>query len=267
MQGPSAHDPPRPPTHSTWRGAIVDNFRAVAGFAYYGLGASVVLVICWLVAIPLRGERRKLVCQWLVHWGLRHWAAVMEWIGVFHVDFPEIDEVRRLRGTIIAPMHPSLIDATHFLARMPRLTCLMKKSVLQNPFIGWSAQLAGYLPNDHGREFIRLGRDALKAGENLLIFPEGTRTVMLPVNPFKKGFALMALLADAPIQTVFVEMSYFYLGKQWKLWRSPVFPVQIKIRLGKQFRAQPGQSAKGLGQEIEAYFHESMGSGQAQANP
>ena len=56
----------------------------------------------------------------------------------------------------------------------------------------------------------------MRAGDNLLIFPEGTRTVQTPVNPFKMGFALMATLADAPIQTVFVEMSYLYLGKRWE---------------------------------------------------
>ena len=134
----------------------------------------------------------------------------------------------------------------------------MKKSVLNNPFMGSSSRLAGYLPNDHGREFIRLGRDALCAGENLLIFPEGTRTVEHPVNRFKMGFSLMALLAQAPIQTVFLEMSYLYLGKRWKLWRSPVFPVQIKIRLGRQFRAKPGQTARELGQEVEQYFREQM---------
>ena len=127
--------------------------------------------------------------------------------------------------------------------------------------MGSSSRLAGYLPNDHGREFIRLGRDALRGGDNLLIFPEGTRTVTPPVNPFKKGFALMAILADAPVQTVFIEMSYLYLGKRWKLWRVPHFPVQIKIRLGRQFRADAGQSAHALGGEIEAYFHDAMEQG------
>ena len=85
----------------------------------------------------------------------------------------------------------------------------------------------------------------------------------MPVNPFKMGFALMAKLADAPIQTVFVEMSYFYLGKRWKLWHSPVFPVRITIRLGRQFHPQPGQSAKVLGDEVERYFRAGMDGSQA----
>ncbi len=252
----AAVEPPRVSRSPVAAGA--DVLRAVTGFACYGVLALLVIVVCWVVAVPVRGERRKRWCQHVVHVGVKWWEAIMEGIGVFHVDFPEIETIRALRGAIIAPSHPSLIDAPHFLARMPRLTCLMKKSVLQNPFMGSSSRLAGYLPNDHGREFIRLGRDALRAGDNLLIFPEGTRTVAPPVNPFKKGFALMAKLADAPVQTVFIEMSYLYLGKRWTLGRVPVFPVQIKIRLGRQFRAGAEQSAHALGEEIEAYFRDAM---------
>lgn len=250
-------DPAVPPRSTVAAG--LDVLRALTGFACYGVLALAVILACWVVAVPVRGERRKRWCQQVVHLGVKWWEAIMEGIGVFHVDFPEIETIRGLRGTIIAPSHPSLIDAPHFLARMPRLTCLMKKSVLQNPFMGSSSRLAGYLPNDHGREFIRLGRDALRAGDNLLIFPEGTRTVALPVNPFKKGFALMAALADAPVQTVLIEMSYLYLGKRWNLARVPVFPVRIKIRLGRQFRARAGQNAHQLGEEIETYFREAMG--------
>lgn len=252
---------PSPLRHRSWTGALADNLRALTGFACYGVLALAVIVACWIVAVPVRGERRKRLCQRVVHWGVAGWERIMEGIGVFHVDFPEIEALRSLRGTIIAPSHPSLIDAPHFLARMPRLTCLMKKSVLKNPFMGSSSRLAGYLPNDHGREFIRLGRDALRAGENLLIFPEGTRTVAVPVNPFKMGFALMATLAPAPIQTVFVEMSCPYLGKRWKPWRTPVFPVRITIRLGRKFEPGAGQDARELGEEVERYFRETMGAG------
>ena len=80
-----------------------------------------------------------------------------------------------------------------------------------------------------------------------------------PLNPFKMGFALMATLADAPVQTVLIDMPVPYLGKRWKPWKTPVFPVRITMRLGRRFRAAPGQDAHAFGEEIEAYFRAEAG--------
>lgn len=245
--------------HASRLAALFDLLRLGVGYTVYGALALGVIAACWLIAIPVRAEeRRKAWCQFAVHLGVKLWLASVVGLGIFEVDFPEADRLRAVRGTIIAPSHPMLIDALLFLARLPRLTCLMKKSILKNPFMGRSTRLAGYLPNDHGREFIRRGRDALRAGENLLIFPEGTRTVTQPINPFKLGFALMAKLADAPVQTVFITAPYFLTGKRWKLWWVPVLPLRISVRLGEAFRARPEQSAHDFGVEVERYFREAM---------
>ena len=236
------------PAYRSWTGAAADSLRAVVGFACFGALALSAVAVCWTAALLTKGERRKRVCQEVMYRGLRLWEVIMERIGVFHVDFPEVEALRGLRGMIIAPSHPSLIDAPHFLARMPRLTCLMKKSVLRNPFLGSSARLAGYLPNDHGREFIRLGRDALRAGDNLLIFPEGTRTVQSPVNPFKLGFALMATLADAPVQTVFIDMPVLrILGKQLEAVENARVPGADHGAVGAGFSTKAGAKRTELG--------------------
>ncbi len=237
---------------------MLNALRSVLGFALYGAIALGVNAGCWAVAPFGGGRRRALLCQRILHTGVALWAALMERMGVLSVQFPEVEQLRAMHGVIIAPNHPSLLDATFFLARMPELTCLMKRAILHNPFMGFSARLAGYVSNDSGPDFIRRGRDALLAGENLLIFPEGTRTVDAPVNDFKKGFALIALLAGAPIQTVFIEAPYFYLGKRWPLWRIPAMPAPFRLRLGRQFRAAPGQTAKALGEELEAYFRQEL---------
>lgn len=236
----------------------LNTLRSVAGFTLYGVIALGVNAACWLVAPFTRGRRRARLCQRILHGGVALWARGMEWTGALRVDFPEADALRAMRGVVIAPNHPSLLDATFFLARLPELTCLMKRAILYNPFMGASSRMAGYLSNDSGPDFIRRGRDALLAGENLLIFPEGTRTVRAPVNEFKKGFALIALLAGAPIQTVFIETPCFYLGKRWPLWRLPPMPAPFRVRLGRQFQPTPGQGAKALGDELEAYFRQEL---------
>ena len=251
----AAGTPPRVP----WGEALRFCWRHGLGFLVYGLRALLVVGRCAWVWLTVRDRvRQKVLAQGAIHWGVRGWARFTQRIGLHRVDFPEIETLRAMRGTIFAPNHVSLIDATHFLSRLPRLTCVMKNSILSNPFMGLSTALAGYLPNGHNVEFIRRGRDALRAGENLLIFPEGTRTVQPPVNGFKKGFALVATLAEAPVQTVFIEMPVLYMGKRWPVWRAAPLPVPVTIRLGKLFPPQPGRTARSLAAELEEYFRASL---------
>ncbi len=237
----------------------LDGCRVLSGFAVYGLLGMAVIVGCLLVAACVwdRARRREL-CQGIIHRGMARYARYTEWVGIFRVEFPEAERLRSMRGTIFAPNHASLMDATHFLARLPRLVCVMKKAIVGNPFMGISSGLAGYLPMDRGTEFVRRGRDALLAGNNLLVFPEGTRTVEPPVNPFKSGFALMASLAGAPVQTVFIETPVLFMGKNWPFWRTPPLPLKIRLGLGESFRVRPGQSAKGFSAELEAYFRREL---------
>ena len=247
------------PVRVPWGEKLGFCWRHGLGFLVYGLRALLVAGRCALVALTVRDRaRQKVLAQQAIHRGVRGWARFTRRIGLHRIDFPEIETLLAMRGTIFAPNHVSLIDATHFLARLPRVTCLMKSSILKNPFMGFSTALAGYLPNDHNTEFIRRGRDALRAGENLLIFPEGTRTVQPPVNRFKKGFALVATLAEAPVQTVFIEMPVLYMGKRWPVWRAVPTPVPVTIRLGKLFAPQPGRTARALAAELEEYFRASL---------
>lgn len=224
------------------------------GFPLYGAMGLGVNFLLLLTALPLGKKVRKRYAREVIYRAMSTWTRAMEASGILQIDFEGTEKFRSLRGVVIAPNHPSLLDATLFLSRVPQITCLMKKSILSNPFMGGSARLAGYLRNDHGAEFIRRGRDGLLAGENLLIFPEGTRTVEPPVNRFKKGFALIATLAEAPIQTVFIGTPLFFLGKKWPLWRIPLLPVRYTVRPGRLFEPVAGRTAKSLGDELERYF-------------
>ena len=238
---------------------VFDWCRVMTGFAVYGALGLVVIAGCLALAAGVRDRaRRRLLCQGLIHRAVRIYAWYTEAVGIFRVEFPEIDRLRAARGTIFAPNHATLMDATHFLARLPRLVCVMKKGVAANPFMGVSSALAGYLPMGEGTEFVRRGRDALRAGDNLLMFPEGTRTVEPPVNRFKGGFALMASLAGAPVQTVFIETPALFMGKRWPLWKTPPLPLPIRLTLGETFRVPAGQSVKAFGAELEAYFRRKL---------
>jgi 1-acyl-sn-glycerol-3-phosphate acyltransferase len=85
-----------------------------------------------------------------------------------------------------------------------------------------------------------------------VLFPEGTRTTQVPINPFHTSFTLIARHAHVPIQTVFIDTDSPYLGKGWPLWRLPPLPICFDVRLGRRF--EPSADHHALHAEIERYF-------------
>ena len=175
-----------------------------------------------------------------------------QWLGLMRIDYAELDALSRDGGLIIAANHPSMLDALLVVARVPRGICIMRTSLMRNPFLGAGARLARYIRNEPPRGMIRSAVANLKDGGQLVLFPEGTRTVTQPINPFRPGITLMALLADVPIQTVVIESESPYLSKGWPIWRAPQFPVVFRARLGRRFA--PEADHHGLLKRIENYF-------------
>jgi 1-acyl-sn-glycerol-3-phosphate acyltransferase len=130
--------------------------------------------------------------------------------------------------------------------------CITKASLWDNPALGAGARLAGYIRNDAPLRLVRQAARAVRGRSQLLIFPEGTRTLGGPVNAFKPGFALMARQAGVPVQTVFLHASSPYISKGWPLWRRPDFPLVYRARLGERFIVEG--SAVAFSARLEAYF-------------
>lgn len=179
-----------------------------------------------------------------------------QWLGLMRIDYTALDVLSRDAGLIIAANHPSMLDALLVIARVPRGICIMRASLMRNPFLGAGARLARYIRNDPPRGMIRSCVTNLKEGGQLVLFPEGTRTVQAPINPFRPGITLIAHMAGVPIQTVFIEAGSPYLGKGWPIWRTPQFPIVFNVRLGQRFA--PEADHQGLLKRLEAYFAEEL---------
>jgi 1-acyl-sn-glycerol-3-phosphate acyltransferase len=173
-------------------------------------------------------------------------------VGLLRADTRALEVLRHEPGLIVVANHPSMLDALLLVARLPRSACVMKASLARNPFLGPGARLARYIRNDSPRGMVRLAVDDLREGGQLVMFPEGTRTTQSPLNPFRPGFTLIAKLAKAPIQTVFIDTRSPYLAKGWPIWRLPPLPIEFTVRLGERF--EPQADAEALLRDIERYF-------------
>lgn len=174
------------------------------------------------------------------------------WSGMLRIDSRALDVLRDEPGLVVVANHPSMLDALILIGRLPRGACIMKASLMRNPFLGAGARLARYIRNDSTKGMIRLAVQDLQAGGQLVIFPEGTRTTQSPINPFRPGFTLIAKLAKAPIQTVFIDTDSPYLGKGWPIWKLPPLPIRFTVRLGERF--EPQADSEALLQQLQAYF-------------
>lgn len=169
-----------------------------------------------------------------------------------YFDLTELDSLRNEPAMIIAPNHPSLLDAVMIISRLPNVVCVMKTELMNNIFLGAAARLAGYIRSEPLRKLIQLAREDLDQGSHLLLFPEGTRTVRCPANPLKASIGLIANHAQVPVQTVLIETDTRYLSKGWKLLRKPPLPIHFRVRLGQRFDPPPHKQT--FMAELEDYF-------------
>ncbi len=180
-----------------------------------------------------------------------------EMLGLMQIDSTGLDALRNEPGgLIVAANHPTMLDALLVVARLPRGVCVMKAELMRNVFLAGGARLARYIKNDVGRGMVRDAVQALREGNQLVLFPEGTRTVAAPVNAFKPGITLIAHLAQVPIQTVVIESFSPYLTKGWPLLKAPPVPVRIRLRLGRRFA--PDADHRALLRRLEIYFAEEL---------
>ena len=180
-------------------------------------------------------------------------------LGILRIDAQALDALRgEPGGLIIAANHPSMLDALLVVARLPRGVCIMKAALMRNVFLGGGARLARYICNDSTRDMIRSAVANLRNGAQIVLFPEGTRSVQTPINAFRPGVTLIAHLAQVPIQTVIIETESPYLGKGWPIWRPPPVPIVFRARLGQRFAPEPDHRA--LLKRLERYFAKELAS-------
>jgi 1-acyl-sn-glycerol-3-phosphate acyltransferase len=191
----------------------------------------------------------------MISWGYGLFWRIARCSGMLRLDASALDVLRDERGLVVVANHPSLLDAVMLVARLPRSACIMKASLSRNPLLGPGARLARYIRNDSTYGMVHCAVQDLRAGGQLVLFPEGTRTVRVPINKFQSSFTLIAKRAQVPIQTVFIDTQSPYLGKGWPLWRLPPLPIVFSVRLGERFApATAAQDAHTQREEIEAYF-------------
>ncbi len=238
------------------RGAWHETVRMHLGFLLLGVMCLAVSLLALPLRVVLPRALSKRTGRQLIAVVFRVYLRLLEFMGVCRLDLAALDTLRAAPATVVAPNHPSLLDAVMILSRLPTTVCIMKAELVNSVFFGAGSRLAGYIRNTPLRAMVQAAVDDLSQGNHLLLFPEGTRTARFPVNAMQGTAGLIAKKAGVPVQTVFIETDSGFLGKGWSVLWAPKMPITYRIRLGKRF--DPPQHTTDFARQLEQYFQSEL---------
>jgi 1-acyl-sn-glycerol-3-phosphate acyltransferase len=158
---------------------------------------------------------------------------------------------------IIMINHIAFVDPVVVLGVLPRnIVPLAKVEVYRYPIFGVFPWLWQVIPVHRGeidRKALRSAEEVLRAGEVILVAPEGTRHPAMQAG--KEGIAFLAHRTGAPIVPVTVEGTPgFPTLPVFPRWRRPA----VQIRLGKPFWLVP-QAARPSRETLRRMTDQAMG--------
>ncbi|OUS17314.1 hypothetical protein A9Q88_03470 [Gammaproteobacteria bacterium 50_400_T64] len=144
---------------------------------------------------------------------------------------------------------------TFYLQRTLRpVSTILKKELLKVPFFGWGLAMTRPIAIDRSnpkqalREVLSQGKQRLEEGNNILVFPEGTRMNYGEIGNYSRSGASLAINSGAPILPIAHNA-----GSCWPAHRFIKHPGTIHVIFGKPIEST-GRKSKELTEEVKDWI-------------
>ena len=160
--------------------------------------------------------------------------------------------------SVILAKHQSAWETIGLQAVFPPLVFVLKRSLLMIPFLGWAFAAVKMISIDRNagknalRQVLKQGKERLKAGYWVIIFPEGTRIAPGETRKYKTGGAMLAVSAKVPAVPVAHNAGEF--------WAKNAFVKKqgtITVSIGPAIDTL-GKTAEQVNQEAEHWIEAEM---------
>lgn len=234
-------------------------------FCVFGLGG----VLLTLIVFPIQKilykniNQRNELARRTVHKTFKWFLRFIEFSGVFNINLEGIKDLKKLNGHLILANHPSLIDVVMLISVIPNADCVVKAHLFSNPFIRGVVKNTGYISNADPEGLLQDCQSSLQAGNNLIIFPEGTRTKPGQTLKFQRGAANIALRCQAKITNILITVCPTTLTKSEPWYKVPQYKSQFSAKLIPNTVPLPNVQADNISKQVrqynsdlESYFNE-----------
>lgn len=164
---------------------------------YSWLAASILfIVLAFLIWRLMRAADRASVADWGHPWLNRLDGLNRLFCRWYHRLDEEVIHLPKETGQIVVSNHISGVDGNLLLAKTSKpLRFIIAREQYERPFLNWVFRIIGSIPVDRsGRPDKAMAQalEALKRGEAVALFPQGTISVEAPKKPLKRGVTFLA---------------------------------------------------------------------------
>ncbi len=213
-------------------GILLRTFTTIIAYSVFFVGAlfNGILVYLFLIVFCRSKRERELKLRATVNAGFRIFLWLCRVLRVFKVNVENIDGLEAINSAVIIVNHPTLVDYVIITAHMNIHSSVMVKHALTNGFMRFVIKHMGYVTNQSGyEEFEAL----LTQGDNILIFPEGTRTRDPNKLKFQRGAMNLAIRKGVPILPLYLYCDVAgYLNRGFLSIKAPKREPTFLLKVG-----------------------------------
>lgn len=231
-------------------------------FAAFGFGGLALATCVFPLLLAIPGKTREHRARWVIHKSFAIFIRLMESVGIMRFEVIGADRLRQCRNVLVLANHPTLIDVVALISLMPSASCVVKRALWRNPFLGGVVRAAGYISNSDPENLIQDCAKDMATGQPLIIFPEGTRSSPGQPLRFVRGASYIALKSGKPILPVLIACNPSTLTKREKWYHIPHRRFHLRIEVLEPVAASdwvntdepPAIAARKLTQSLEHFF-------------
>ncbi len=190
-------------------------------FGFFGLLCAVGNLFFWPVILTglYKRDKIKLICRKIVQKSWWLFIKFTEFLGYQKSNAKSILSDLNSPGALIISNHPSLMDVVFYLSYINGANCVVKGALAKNIWLHGAIKASGYIVNNDNEATLKAACEALKNGESLIIFPEGSRTKEKIV--LHKAAAYIAINGAKCVYSVFCDMQPRSLAKNQPWYQTP----------------------------------------------
>lgn len=177
------------------------------------------------------------------------WTRSMLWASGADLSIEGRETLRFDRPHVFVSNHQGMLDVVCLIWGIPvPVRFVAKHTIASVPIFGWYLKLAGYIFVDRSNRIAAVrsldhAAARIRAGTNIVAFPEGTRTRTGRILPFKKGPFMLAIKSGVPIVPIAIEGSMKVMRKG----SMRVTSCPVRLRFGEPIEtaglAEPARDA------------------------